>query len=97
MIALFLVAISSSTGAPGVPLTAVQDCATEDQCRRAENRRYRLRGEAGPTYDVKMDAYRLNPRPCKIIGDMRCPGQTREIWRMGESVRTTIGRSFGFR
>jgi hypothetical protein len=98
MIALLLAAISSSTGAPGLPAPASDGCmAVDERCDNDEDRRFRLTLRSETRYDSKMDAYRLDARPCRLIGDTRCPTKTREVWRSGESIRNTLARSFGLR
>lgn len=42
-----------------------------------------------------MDAYRLDSRLCRLIGNLRCVGKMRTIWRMGEPLQQTLARSFG--
>lgn len=56
---------------------------------------YRLTGALPPAYDVKMDAYRFEDRPCDLIGRTGCPsGDARPIWRLGEPVKRTLIASF---
>ena len=46
--------------------------------------------------DVKMNAYRFDARPCRVIGNMGCPKQARlKLFRLGEPLHETLWRSFG--
>ncbi len=46
----------------------------------------------------KMDAYRYDARPCRIVGNMDCPKRARrQIFRLGEPLRDTLARSFHLR
>jgi hypothetical protein len=48
---------------------------------------------AGP--DNKMNAYRFDARPCRVIGNMGCPKQARlRLFRLGEPLRETLMNSF---
>ena len=56
---------------------------------------WRIVDTADFTPDSKMDAYRVNSRPCGIVGNMRCAKKGREVVRVGEPVRETLARSLG--
>ena len=46
--------------------------------------------------DIKMNAYRFDARPCRVIGNMGCPKQARiKLFRLGEPLGETLLRSFG--
>jgi hypothetical protein len=64
--------------------------------------RYRLRDApalqgANPSASgLKMDAMRLNSRPCGLIGPLRCPSRkARPVFRLGEPMPQTIMSSLG--
>lgn len=58
----------------------------------------RLFGDGIRRDSSKMDAYRYNARPCRIVGNMDCPKRARrQIFRLGEPLRDTLTRSFGLR
>jgi hypothetical protein len=95
VIAIAATAAADSAGRP--VLHEMRPCAQTRTCVIARDESYdlRLAGIAQAEHDIKMDAYRVNPRPCGLIGNLRCPGRGRELFRMGEPVRETIARSFG--
>jgi hypothetical protein len=44
----------------------------------------------------KMDAFRFDARPCRLIGNMGCTKRARTtIFQMGEPITATLRRSFG--
>lgn len=56
----------------------------------------RITGPASPAADIKMNAYRFDARPCRVIGNLDCPKRAnRQLFRLGEPVEETIRRSFG--
>lgn len=56
----------------------------------------RLGSSVAPGGDGKMNAYRFDARPCRIIGNMNCPKRAnRRIFRLGEPIEKTLARSFG--
>ncbi|WP_150290489.1 hypothetical protein [Sphingobium estronivorans] len=56
----------------------------------------RISGPALPASDGKMNAYRFDARPCRVIGNLNCPKRAnRQIFRLGEPVEKTLARSFG--
>ncbi|KKW92382.1 MULTISPECIES: hypothetical protein [Sphingobium] len=56
----------------------------------------RLVSDTSPTSDGKMNAYRFDARPCRIIGNLDCPKRAnRQIFRLGEPIERTLARSFG--
>ena len=43
-----------------------------------------------------MRAFRFDPRPCRVVGNVDCPKQARlKLFRLGEPLRDTWARSFG--
>lgn len=53
---------------------------------------------ASPTVlpgDPKMNAYRFDARPCRIIGSFCQKRANRQIFRLGEPIGETLTRSFG--
>ena len=68
-------------------------------CLASEEGPARLRIESGePQVDAKMNAYRFNARPCRVIGNFGCPKQARlRLFRLGEPLRDTLARSFSLR
>jgi hypothetical protein len=56
----------------------------------------RLTSSAGLPGDGKMNAYRFDARPCRVIGNMNCPKRAnRQIFRLGERIDQTLARRFG--
>lgn len=101
MIAL-VIAMAATAAASGhhdrLASSSVKPCALTRACLSMERGEDRWRIVDGVDYapDGKMDAYRVNSRPCGIVGNMRCPKKGREVVRIGEPVRETLARSFGF-
>lgn len=51
-----------------------------------------------PAADIKMNAYRFDARPCRLVGNLDCPKRAnRQLFRLGEPIAETIKRSFGLR
>ncbi|MDF0542030.1 hypothetical protein PX699_06730 [Sphingobium sp. H39-3-25] len=57
-----------------------------------------LQGARSSFSGMKMDAIRLNSRPCGLIGPLRCPSRkARPFFRLGEPMPQTIKNSLGLR
>jgi len=96
MMGFLLVAASHAVLLNGPITPAHRLCDTRSRgCEDNSDQRLRFRVTEPSRRDFKMDAYHIDARPCRLIGDMRCPGKTREIWRAGEPVTETLIRSFG--
>lgn len=101
MIAFMLAIAATASATAGLPKPARADlaCMLSKSCARPDVDRddsdMRLAQSVAPSQDLKMDAYRLDSRPCRLIGNLRCLGKMRTIWRMGEPLQQTLARSFG--
>lgn len=99
MIALALaLAASTNQVAARVP-RGFSACAVAPQSCMASSERdganYRIEGVSASGPDRKMDAYRVDARPCRLVGGFNCPKRGREVFRLGEPVERTLVRSFG--
>lgn len=99
MIAIALaLAASANQVAVRVP-RGMSTCAVAPQsCAGAshdEDATYRIESASAAGPDMKMDAYRVDARPCRLVGNLTCPRRGREVFRLGEPVEQTLGRSFG--
>jgi len=101
MIALFAVlAVTAGPALMAVPAQHAESpsCVSGPECGpEDDDAAYRviMIDEAVEMHDMKMDAYRLNPRPCNLIGNLRCPARGRQLFRLGEPVAQTIARTLG--
>ncbi len=103
MISVALALALSSNGAvariPKTVRTVSRDCAVAPRScmvgpQLSDEAAFRVSSGSAPGYDRKMDAYRLDPRPCNL-GAFRCPKRGREVFRLGEPVEQTLMRAFG--
>lgn len=99
-----LIAVSLSSGAMALPYR--QGSARPEPCQAVPGRCLatqsaegpRITDRGSPATDIKMNAYRFDARPCRIIGNLDCPKRAnRQLFRLGEPIAETIGRSFGLR
>ena len=81
------------TASRAAPCQAVPSiCLT----RRGDGAGPRWIESRAPAIDSKMNAYRFDARPCRIIGNMDCPKRARrQIFRLGEPIQRTLARSLG--
>lgn len=97
MIALLLAAAAASGAA--IPPDRAACVATPARCLPAPARGASLgfSDSSVSRYDPKMEAYRLDPRPCRVVGNLDCPPKSKPIWKLGEPVGHTLARSLGLR
>lgn len=100
MIALVM-AIAVATVTPGkgkatvaVPRNACLSAPSSCLSRQVQESPFRLSADAVEGPNLKMEAYRVQSRPCGVVGN-RCPKKGRKIWQMGQPLEETISRSFG--
>ncbi|ANI78259.1 hypothetical protein EP837_01847 [Sphingobium sp. EP60837] len=96
--ALFAASLAHSAPLPTkISVAATAPCqAVPALCivSRQDNGRLLPEG-AGAGPDNKMNAYRFDARPCRVIGNMGCPKQARlRLFRLGEPLRETLMNSF---
>ena len=100
MIVAFIAAslVAHSVHQPHPANRAAAPCqAVPALCLTGEEERAHLPSERGaPATDSKMRAFRFDPRPCRVVGNLDCPKQARlQLFRLGEPLRDTWARSFG--
>ena len=79
--------LTAATPLPG-PVPPATMCIASDPsdpafCVGAERQvsPHRLIADASVGPNLKMDAFKVNPRPCRIVGSAECPGKTRTLYR----------------
>lgn len=96
MVATALASVTPANGGAALAAPATVRCdIRRGPCGEADASRYRLPFTEGSDHDSKMDAVRLNARPCGLIGHARCARKGREIFRLGEPIGRTLSRSLG--
>lgn len=98
IVALVAAALASSAHGPQMSTAPAPCHAAPTLCltTRGEAGQQRLLREDTARHDNKWDAFRFNPRPCRLIGNLDCPRRShRQIFRLGEPIGQTLARSFG--
>lgn len=98
--------IAVGLGASVIAMPHQQGRAGQEPCEAVPARCLVTEGAAGmpiadpiiPAADIKMNAYRFDARPCRLVGNLDCPKRAnRQLFRLGEPIAETIKRSFGIR
>lgn len=96
MIVVLIAASIAQTPVPARKPPSAAPChAVPALCMTSEQERMPLLADRPVSSDNKMNAYRFDARPCRIIGNFGCPKQARlRLFRLGEPIRETLSRTF---